>query len=767
MRIDRKFKALASFALVVLLGGLGSLGVAHAQSGSAGVQSGKGFGCMPGFEWKMFPDGVARCTSTAAPRAIAATSCAAAPSYTTDKTGSCTFSLPATGGGATASVRNTNTDSFTGALTIECSAGGQWTNPIGSCVEVPRITSFNRSASSVLIGDGMTVSWTSSGATAANLVCSGANNSSAANLGANSNRGLSTANEGSTTCTLTVTGPGGTSAPASLTWSARGPLDCSATSISPGVCRYPIPALSSGQSQVASTNTAGYGGSVTATCNDGTWSYSGATCEAQSACTGGVKNYGKCRFSVPWIAHGGTSDLENYRAGYSGAITASCDNGSLSYSGGWCEADAPPPPPPPPPPTTPPPTSTPVVSGCDAAFLARSGERGLCYFNVPALSHGSSSAVSAESWGAAGQITATCANGTLSYSSLTCGASSPPPEAPKANCAATDTTYGSCSFSVPAIAHGNSSSVTDSTAGYTGQVNASCNNGALSYSNQSCSEDPCAKGSHTYGSCGFTIPALSAGSSETVADSTVGFTGSVTATCSKGTLSFSARSCVEDVKVPVASLSLSPSQVREDVSFTATWSGTNSPTYYEVIGVNMGLTTSWSGTPMSLGLVPGPHTISVQACNTAGCSDVVNKKLEVLPTNPPPPPPPPPVNTKGGTMAGQTGYSTWSSYMNNDAGPMPCLFSGACPKSACDAGPQAVLNDAYFESWRDPWFWTYDGWQTSSVDMGAVYERIYTWQCGDKTSPVYQYRVAICGGYIAYGQEWGNSFYHACRRWGL
>ncbi len=73
-----------------------------------------------------------------------------------------------------------------------------------------------------------------------------------------------------------------------------------------------------------------------------------------------------------------------------------------------------------------------------------------------------------------------------------------------------------------------------------------------------------------------------------------------------------------------ASISLSPSSVPSNSDFTASWSGDSSPTSYNVKvnsdTVDMGPSTSWTGTPEGLGLGTGNHSISVQACNSYGCS---------------------------------------------------------------------------------------------------------------------------------------------------
>ena len=73
-----------------------------------------------------------------------------------------------------------------------------------------------------------------------------------------------------------------------------------------------------------------------------------------------------------------------------------------------------------------------------------------------------------------------------------------------------------------------------------------------------------------------------------------------------------------------AEINLNKSTALTTENFTATWSGNNSPTSYNVRVENnvysMGNATSWTGTPSSLGLVVGSYKFYAQACNSAGCS---------------------------------------------------------------------------------------------------------------------------------------------------
>ncbi len=79
-----------------------------------------------------------------------------------------------------------------------------------------------------------------------------------------------------------------------------------------------------------------------------------------------------------------------------------------------------------------------------------------------------------------------------------------------------------------------------------------------------------------------------------------------------------------NVYVPTqAQLSVSPATVSTTQNFTVSWSGNNSPTTYNVKVDNTVLPqtgTTWTGTPASLGLSAGSHTIQAQACNISGCS---------------------------------------------------------------------------------------------------------------------------------------------------
>lgn len=73
-----------------------------------------------------------------------------------------------------------------------------------------------------------------------------------------------------------------------------------------------------------------------------------------------------------------------------------------------------------------------------------------------------------------------------------------------------------------------------------------------------------------------------------------------------------------------SSVDLNTRTIALNSSFTATWTGNNNPTSYDLLFDNSrSLTvtgTTWTGTPASLSLSTGSHTIAARACNARGCS---------------------------------------------------------------------------------------------------------------------------------------------------
>lgn len=177
------------------------------------------------------------------------------------------------------------------------------------------------------------------------------------------------------------------------------------------------------------------------------------------------------------------------------------------------------------------PTATVVsAAACGASVLTQ----GVCSFSFPATTSGSTPSVSTSTAGYSGQAHATCMNGSWAAVAGTCG---PNP------CSAATTSYGACSYSFPSVASGSTPSVSTSTAGYTGTAQATCTAGSWGALSATCAPSNCGGTTTSYGSCTFTVPGLSAGASTSVTTSTSGYTGSITASCTTGSLSFNSQSC--------------------------------------------------------------------------------------------------------------------------------------------------------------------------------------------------------------------------------
>lgn len=84
---------------------------------------------------------------------------------------------------------------------------------------------------------------------------------------------------------------------------------------------------------------------------------------------------------------------------------------------------------------------------------------------------------------------------------------------------------------------------------------------------------------------------------------------------------------VLDTYVPSASLRVSRNELDEMSPLTLSWSASNRPTHFILQGHDVGNLERWTGTPRGLGLPPGQHTITVQACNAAGCSVPVSETV--------------------------------------------------------------------------------------------------------------------------------------------
>lgn len=175
-----------------------------------------------------------------------------------------------------------------------------------------------------------------------------------------------------------------------------------------------------------------------------------------------------------------------------------------------------------------------------------------CSFSFGSVVNGGSSTVGTTTPGYSGTASASCSNGALTLTGSSCA------PVPPADCGAQVLSSGACSFSFGSVANGASSTVTNSVAGYTGTATASCSSGVLSFAAAptcaAAAPSDCASTTRTSGSCSFTFGSISNGSSSTVSTSTPGYTGSATATCSSGAITLNGASC-SPVAVPPANCS--------------------------------------------------------------------------------------------------------------------------------------------------------------------------------------------------------------------
>lgn len=114
---------------------------------------------------------------------------------------------------------------------------------------------------------------------------------------------------------------------------------------------------------------------------------------------------------------------------------------------------------------------------------------------------------------------------------------------PPANCVATPTTSGICTFVLPATSHGSTASASTTLAGASGSISATCNDGGWANVVASCSPASCNGGGASAGACSFSLSPTGHGGQQTVGTSTPGYSGSLTASCYNGTWSALSSSC--------------------------------------------------------------------------------------------------------------------------------------------------------------------------------------------------------------------------------
>ncbi len=94
-------------------------------------------------------------------------------------------------------------------------------------------------------------------------------------------------------------------------------------------CGASLPASAHLQVRTVSNSNVNYNGSATYTCNNGTWSSPSSTSCAIKTCAGGTKTWlTNCSASVSTVSATGSTTVSNSAAGYTGSATFACNDGT-------------------------------------------------------------------------------------------------------------------------------------------------------------------------------------------------------------------------------------------------------------------------------------------------------------------------------------------------------------------------------------------------------------------------------------------------------
>lgn len=267
--------------------------------------------------------------------------------------------------GGTTSVNNT-ASGYSGSVTVNCS-GGTISQEAPNCTPstacTPRTVNWGAGCSASLaeLANGASVlvnNSTSGHSGSATASCSGGNVTlSDANCEITNNCNASTTSWGncsgsyaiishnsSRVVNNTVSGFSGSvtltcmNGVISQNSASCGPAsgNCSAASVTWGSgCSAMAPATNNGATSASFNNTAsGYVGSATASCNNGTLTASG-TCTQHCASQNVVWST-NCSANAAALNHNSSSTLTNTNAGYTGSLSVTCNNGTLTQSSATC-----------------------------------------------------------------------------------------------------------------------------------------------------------------------------------------------------------------------------------------------------------------------------------------------------------------------------------------------------------------------------------------------------------------------------------------------
>jgi hypothetical protein len=117
-------------------------------------------------------------------------------------------------------------------------------------------------------------------------------------------------------------------------------ITCASTTETYGRCSSPIAELAAGEFETSANTVPNYAGQITATCgSSGTWSYSNSSCTR--GCTATSNSYQNCNFNVPALQNGQTETPQTTTPNYTGQETATCNDGTFSYSNQSCTGGCP------------------------------------------------------------------------------------------------------------------------------------------------------------------------------------------------------------------------------------------------------------------------------------------------------------------------------------------------------------------------------------------------------------------------------------------
>lgn len=221
--------------------------------------------------------------------------------------------------------------------------------------------------------------------------------------------------------------------------------------------------------------------SETRTCTGSTLSGSFTNQSCTNGCVAQTANWSSCTGSAGALANGGSQSVTNTNGSYTGSVTVTCNMGTLSQSGATCnlacksngtvcaangECCS----------------NTCIAGMCAASAPVACGSSYGGSFSSPP----SSNLCSAQGI-QVGSVTTnattydwTCRS-TVDGSMQACTATRT-----FAGCSSQSVAWSSCSGTVGALAHNGSSSVSNTAANYSGSVTATCNNGTINQSGASC-----------------------------------------------------------------------------------------------------------------------------------------------------------------------------------------------------------------------------------------------------------------------------------------